>query len=733
MPGSLLGTRVRRVEDPDLLTGRGTFVANLQLDGMARAAFVRSPLAHARIEHLDISAAAAAPGVVAVLHRRRHRAWSRSTASSSSTRPAPGPRWPATRSVSSAKPVAIVVAETEEAAVDAAELVVVDYQPLDAVVDAEAALADGAPLQFEALGTNLVAGFPGRRPATRWPERTTVVRAQLQNQRVAVVPMEGDAIAAVPGTDGAGHDMTVHVSTQMPHGFARTASRNLGLAGDRLRVVAPHVGGGFGGKAGLRPSTPRSSPPPAGSAPGRVGRDPLGQPGRHAARARPGPVHRDGLRRATARITGMRCRVLGDAGAYAGFGGALAVGPTRIMAQGVYRIPAIRYDVAVAVTNTTPMGAFRGAGRPEAAAFLERIMDMAADELGIDPVEIRRRNLLPPSTSRSRPSWAPIYDTGDYERALTRRCGWPATTSCGPSKPAGGPGATRSQLGIGVSAYVEITAGGGGNEFGSVEVHATGRHHQGRDLGPRPGPRHRVRHDRLRPARHPDGGHPLRPVRYRAGAPGRRYRRLPLAADRRQRRARRRRQVLDRARGLPPPCSRPAPTTSSSPTTAGSAWPACPPGRSSWAELARLARPTATRTGAADRRRSTSRSNGRHIPLRRPRGRGRGGHRDGAGAAPPPRRGRRLRPDPQPAARDRPAARRDRPGHGPGAVGAVRLRRGRQPADLDPGRVRHAERGRVAVVRVVQHRDADAPATRSAPRASASRGRSARLRRSTTP
>ena len=94
------------------------------------------------------------------------------------------------------------------------------------------------------------------------------------------------------------------------------------------------------------------------------------------------------------RITGMRCRVLGDAGAYAGFGGALAIGPTRMMAQGVYRIPAIRYDVAVVVTNTTPMGAFRGAGRPEAAELLERMMDVAADELGIDPVELRRRNLL---------------------------------------------------------------------------------------------------------------------------------------------------------------------------------------------------------------------------------------------------------------------------------------------------------------------------------------------------
>jgi carbon-monoxide dehydrogenase large subunit len=473
MPGSLLGTRVRRVEDPDLLTGRGTFVANLRLEGSTRAAFVRSPVSHARIEHLDISAAEAAPGVVAVI-----------TGEDIGVEPFHGfivlneacarPPLALDKVRFVGEPVAMVIAETEGAAADAAELVVVDYDPLDAVVEAEAALADGAPLQFEQIGTNLVAGLSGNAASDPLAGATTVVRAQLQNQRVAVVPMEGDAIAAVPGTAADDHDMTVYVSTQMPHLFARTASRNLGLPVDRLRVVAPHVGGGFGAKAGL--SAEHAAVIAAAR---RLQRPVLWAQTRSDNLV--GMPHGRGQVQwvelgfdEEARVTGMRCRVLADAGAYAGFGGALAVGPTRMMAQGVYRIPSIRYDVAVAVTNTTPMGAFRGAGRPEAAEFLERMMDLAADELSIDPVELRRRNLLAPFDEPYKTVMGTVYDTGDYQRALdeaVRLAGYDDLRTEQAARRAGG---QRWQLGIGVSVYVEITAGGGANEFGSVEVHEDG-------------------------------------------------------------------------------------------------------------------------------------------------------------------------------------------------------------------------------------------------------------------
>src|SRR5207237_4791474 len=173
-------------------------------------------------------------------------------------------------------------------------------------------------------------------------------------------------------------------------------------------------------------------------------------------------------------IVGLGVRVVGDAGAYAGFGGALAMGPTRVMAQGVYRIPKISYECAVALTNTTPMGAFRGAGRPEAAAMLERIIDIAAAELGIDPAEIRRRNFLRPDEFPYKTVMRTEYDSGDYDAALTealRVAGYDELRREQSERRARG---DRVALGIGVSAYVEITAGGGGAEYGSVTVNADG-------------------------------------------------------------------------------------------------------------------------------------------------------------------------------------------------------------------------------------------------------------------
>ncbi|MBV9661464.1 MAG: xanthine dehydrogenase family protein molybdopterin-binding subunit [Acidimicrobiales bacterium] len=472
MPGSILGNRVRRVEDPDLLTGRGTYVGNLQHPGMLHAIFVRSPMAHARLNGIDSSEAAQLPGVVAIF-----------TASDLGVAPfhafmvlneacaRPPLALDKVRFVG--EPVALIVAETETQAMDAAEAVVVDYEPLDAVTDMQEAVADGAPLQFEQLGTNVVAGMSGGGPDPL-EGAVHVVRARVENQRVAVVPMEGDAIAAVPGGPGDEYKLTVHVSTQMPHGFVRSIGKNVGYGRGEVRVVAPHVGGGFGAKAGL------GSEHSAVIAAART----LGRPVTWVQQRSENLVsmpHGRGQVQwiemgfdADGRITGMHCRVLADAGAYAGFGGALAIGPTRTMAQGVYAIPRILYDVAVAVTNTTPMGAFRGAGRPEAAEFLERMMDIAAVELGIDPVEIRRRNFLPPFDAGYTTVMGTPYDTGDYAVALdevVRIAGYEELRAQQAARRESG---DRWQIGIGLGAYVEITAGGGGGEFSSVEVHADG-------------------------------------------------------------------------------------------------------------------------------------------------------------------------------------------------------------------------------------------------------------------
>jgi aerobic carbon-monoxide dehydrogenase large subunit len=470
MPGSILGTSVRRVEDLELITGASTYVGNLALPGLARLAFVRSPLAHARITAIDTTAAAAAPGVLGVytaadLDLPAHHG----LMVINPELPRPPLATDRVRFVGEA--VAVVVAETAAAAVDAAELVEVDYDPLPAVVDPEAALQPGAPAQFEGR-TNLAAGV---RSADSDPlaDAEVVVRARMVNQRLAVLPMEGNAIAVQPVPDGR-HELTIWVSTQMPHGFAAQVAGLFGLETDVVRVIAPHVGGAFGGKAGIlaehtvaigvarvlgRPVSwveTRSEnlvSMPHGR--GQVGYYELG-------------LTRDGS------ITGMRARVVADCGAYAGFGGGLAIGPTYMMSQGVYDIPELGFAAAAVLTNTTPMGAFRGAGRPEATAHLERLMDIAAEELGLDPVQIRRRNFIDPAAFPFHTHSGMRYDNGDYDLPLREALRMVDYEKLREEQAARRESADPVQLGIGISVYVEITAGGGGSEFGSVTVHADG-------------------------------------------------------------------------------------------------------------------------------------------------------------------------------------------------------------------------------------------------------------------
>ncbi|WP_214405573.1 xanthine dehydrogenase family protein molybdopterin-binding subunit [Pseudonocardia lacus] len=471
MPGSILGTSVRRVEDLDLITGATTYVGNHVRDGLLHLAFVRSPLAHATVTGIDTAQAAAAAGVVAVftaadLDLPAHHGLMPVNPE------VPRPPLAVDRVRFVGEAVAVVVGETKAAAVDAVELVEVDYDPLPAAVDAEDALAPDAPLQFPDLGTNLMAGTrPARDSALDGAD--VVVRARMVNQRLAVMPMEGNAIVVDPAPDD-GHELTIRVSTQMPHGFRRQAGQLFGLEPERIRVIAPHVGGGFGGKAGFI-----AEHTAAVGVARRLGRPVSWVETRSEnlvsmphGRAQVGyyelGLTRDGV------ITGMRARVVADSGAYAGFGGALAIGPTRTMSQGVYRIGAIDFSAAVAATNTTPVGAFRGAGRPEATAYLERMMDLAADELGLDPAEIRRRNFLDPADFPLTTVTGARYDIGDYDLPLREALRIADYDKLREEQAARRESGDPVQLGIGLAVYVEITAGGGGTEFGSVTVHADG-------------------------------------------------------------------------------------------------------------------------------------------------------------------------------------------------------------------------------------------------------------------
>ena len=473
MPHSILGTAVRRIEDPDLITGATTYVGNVVAGrtDVLHAAFVRSPLAHALVTGIDTSDAAAAEGVVAVytaadLELPAHHG----LMVLNPDMPRPPLATDRVRFVGEA--VALVVAETKAAAVDAAELVEVDYDPLPAVVDPEAALDADAPLQFPDAGSNVAGGLRSAEGAAVLDGAEVVVRARMVNQRIAVVPLEGNAILVDP-TDS-DHALVVHVSTQMPHGFRAQLAGLFGLEADAVRVIAPNVGGGFGGKAGM--IAEHTATVGAARALGR----PVAWVETRSENLVSMPHGRGqvayyelGLTR-EGRMTGLRCRVVGDAGAYAGFGGALPLHMTYVMAPGVYDIPKVGYDAVAALTNTTPMGAFRGAGRPEAAAHLERLVDIAAAELDLDPAELRRRNFLDPAAF---PLTTPVganYDVGDYDLPLREALRLADYEKLREEQASRRESDDPVQLGIGMSVYVEITAGGGGSEYGSVRVHPDG-------------------------------------------------------------------------------------------------------------------------------------------------------------------------------------------------------------------------------------------------------------------
>ena len=467
MPGSILGTQVRRVEDEELLLGRGTFVDNLDSEDVAHAVFVRSPFAHARITGIDTSEAVAAEGVLAVYTADDlGRDGLRSFANVHEL--APRAALAVDKARYAGDPVALVVAETRAQAVDAAELVDVDYDDLPAVTDMEAALEDGAPLQFEAIGSNIATFRAAKDEADVLDDADHVTRVRMVNQRIAVAPIEGNAIVVRPTDEG----MEVWLSTQHPHMSQALLATAIGVDKEHVRVVAPHVGGAFGGKAGSN-----SDHAAIALAARKLGRPVkwietrseamLSMHGRGQVQYVELGLRNDGT------ITGLRMRILGECGAYAGFGGALAVGPTYIMAPGPYVVPRLRFEAIGVMTNTAPVGAFRGAGRPEAAAAIDRVLDVAAQELGILPEEIRRKNLIPEDAFPYETQTGQTYDVGDYELPLQEALRIADIDALRAEQRRRIAAGETRLLGIGLATYVEIT-GFGGSEFGSVQIHDDG-------------------------------------------------------------------------------------------------------------------------------------------------------------------------------------------------------------------------------------------------------------------
>ena len=467
---SILGNPVRRVEDPRILLGGARYVADLDLPGGLTAVFVRSTMAHARLESVDTAEAAKMPGVVAVY--------------AAADLGLPDiPPFPMAPPLMSRPPlangtvrfvgqtIAVVIAETGEQAADAAGEVIVDYDPLPAVTDAEAALADGAPLLFPDHGSNLAAEFDFGRTPDIFDGADVVVRGRIRNQRLAPVPMEVHAAAAVPGDDD---HLTFWVSNQHPFAVRDPLCNMLGLPPEKVRVVCPSVGGGFGAKIGVYAEYPVIA----------AAARQLNRPVRWVetrSESMISMVHgraqiQDFEIGATSdgSIVGLRGHIIANVGAYPAIGVALPTF-TRNMSSGVYSIPKIDVRVTTAVTNTTTVGAYRGAGRPEAAALVERAVDMVAAELGLDPVAVRRRNLIPPFDSPHTTVVGSTYDVGDYGRALDEAVRLAGYDDLRAEQKARRERGDRLALGIGVSVYVEITGGPGAvPEFGSVEVHPDG-------------------------------------------------------------------------------------------------------------------------------------------------------------------------------------------------------------------------------------------------------------------
>jgi carbon-monoxide dehydrogenase large subunit len=462
---SIVGQRVRRREDPRFLTGQGQYVDDVTLDGALHVTFVRSPWAHARITSIDLAAAAELPGVTV---------YTASDVSLPRNSPPPfvgidgrlsRPLIASDKVRFAGEIVAVVLAETREASVDAAELVEVDYEPLHAVTDIEEAARDET-LLFEDFGTNVCLANPARnRDEHLFDDCEVVTSGTIVSQRLSAAPIEPRSTIA--RFDEAGR-LTIFISTQTPHQDKSDLRRMLGLDRHQVRVVAPDVGGGFGGKALDVEDIVIAW---AARATGRPVRWTETRSehlvAMHHGRAQRTQFEIGGSR--DGRVKALRLDILQDGGAYPGIGAFLA-NLTAMMSSGVYGIPTIEADVRAVVTNTTPTGPVRGAGRPEATQMIERAMDLFAADCGLDPADVRRRNFIPSDAFPFTTTSGATYDSGDYPRALELvleqadygrlRREQQARRSAGAAR----------QLGIGLSTYVEITNGISESEFGSVEI-----------------------------------------------------------------------------------------------------------------------------------------------------------------------------------------------------------------------------------------------------------------------
>ncbi|HEV8309285.1 MAG TPA: molybdopterin cofactor-binding domain-containing protein [Methylomirabilota bacterium] len=488
----LFGSSIKRREDPRFITGKGVYTDDVKLPGQTHAVFVRSPHAHARVRQVDVAKAKAVPGVVAV--------YTGKDLAAGGVNPLPcgwllpDIKIPEYRAIATGKvhfvghAVAVVIAETPYAARDGADAVTVDYEELPSVSDGEKAVAKGAPQLHENAPGNV--GFAwsiGDKDKTDAAIKSAakVVKQRLVNQRL--IPNAIEPRASCASFNSATGDLTLWVTSQNPHVHRLLmAAFVLGMPEHKMRVIAPDVGGGFGSKIFVYPEEVAVS----------WASKALGRPVKWTAERRESYVTdahgRDHLTEVEmavdkdGKITALRVKTNANLGAYLSTFAPLI--PTYLygtLLSGVYEIPNIYCEVVGAFTNTTPVDAYRGAGRPEATYLLERVCDLAARALGADPAEFRRKNFIPASKFPYQTPVAFQYDSGNYGPALDR-----ALQMVDYKKLRAEQEAARKQgryLGIGFATYIEAcgpapsqVAGALGAQAGlwesaHVRVHPTGK------------------------------------------------------------------------------------------------------------------------------------------------------------------------------------------------------------------------------------------------------------------
>jgi carbon-monoxide dehydrogenase large subunit len=478
-----VGQRIKRTEDPRLICGLGHYVDDIKLPDMLYVAFLRSIYAHARVKSIDVSEAAHAPGVVAVYTGKdvAHKIGPVPCASSLPGLKVPDHRVLATDKVYFAgHPVAALVATDRYAARDAVDLIMVEYEELPPVTDPEEAAKPSSPLVHEQFGDNIAyrmtSGSGDIDAALASADR--VIKQRILNQRLIPMAMEPRGVLAryLPGEG----ELTIWSSTQIPHLLRTQIALMLGMPENRIRIIAPEVGGGFGSKLNVyaeeallgwiskelaRPvkwiETRRENFLATIHGRGQVGYLEIG-------------CKNDGT------VTGIRYDVFADMGAYMQLLTPAIPTLTGLMLSGAYKIPAIQMNVTAVFTNKMATDAYRGAGRPEATYIIERAMDLVAAELGMDPAQVRRKNFPKPDEFPFQTATGLSYDSGNYEAALDR-----ALQLADYEKLRHRQQQARAKgqlIGIGISSYVEICALGpsaampaGGWESATVRIEPTGK------------------------------------------------------------------------------------------------------------------------------------------------------------------------------------------------------------------------------------------------------------------